>query len=60
MSQALSKPHALLKARQGFQKGMLGLNIAPPKHLRATALPLSHASCTVFMQVKGLNMGRWR
>lgn len=44
--QALSKPYVLLKACLGFQNGMLGPNIAPPKHLRATA-PLPHASCSV-------------
>lgn len=25
---------------------MLGLNIAPPKHLRTTALPLAHVCCS--------------
>lgn len=51
MFQALSKPYALLKACLGFQKGMLWLNIAPPKPLRATAL-LSPVSAAVFMQGK--------
>lgn len=43
---ALSKPYVLLKACLGFQKGMLGLSIAPPKHLRSTALPLPRVSCS--------------
>lgn len=42
-----------------FPKEMLGLNIAPHKHLRATTLPLSHVNRRRFMQVKGMSMGRW-
>lgn len=34
-------------------KGNAGTKHCTPKHLRATALPLSHVSCTVFMQVRG-------
>lgn len=55
MFQALSKSYALLEACLGFQKGMLGLNIALPKHWRAAALPLSHVSCSVHAREGGGN-----
>lgn len=51
--QALSKPLVLQKACLGFQKGMLRLSIAPPKHLRSTALPLSRGSCSVHAREGG-------